>query len=257
VIEQGHDNDLAAHDGADGTTISGTAQRVAWATHCRWALVSVGGRRIAAIDLHDGATVQITHRKDHASEPADTLVLTKARCVAVADNPLPGLEAPVHTLGAIARSAMMVGALERVLEESVRYAGDRVQFGRPIGRNQAIQQQLALLAGDVVSARVAALVACQDAPSTVSIDCATTLFSAAVAKVRVGEAATRGTSIAHQVHGAIGFTYEHSLQFATRRLWAWREAHGSDAWWARRLGEIAIAARSAGFWNGLTQRQFS
>ncbi len=81
-------------------------------------------------------------------------------------------------------------------------------------------------------------------------------FSAAVAKVRAGEAATRATGIAHQVHGAIGFTQEHALHFATRRLWAWRAQFGSDAWWAAELGRSAIAAGGSGFWTALTQRRF-
>nr|MBP7662151.1 acyl-CoA dehydrogenase [Burkholderiaceae bacterium] len=136
------------------------------------------------------------------------------------------------------------------------YANDRVQFGKPIGRYQAIQQQLALLAGDVAASRVAAIVAATDAPSSSRPASAQAVFSAAVAKARVGESATRGTSIAHQVHGAIGFTHEHQLHFATRRLWAWREEFGSDAWWAERLGQAAIQSAAAGFWPALTARQF-
>ena len=172
----------------------------------------------------------------------------------------------MRVLGAVARSIAMVGALESLLEQSVQYANDRVQFGRPIGKNQAIQQPLAVLAGDTAAARMAARVAAQDAPSAhaAHTDAATrammaghAAFSAAVAKIRVGEAATRATSIAHQTHGAIGFTQDHALHFATRRLWAWREAHGSDAWWAGRLGRAAITARSGGFWSSLTQRHFA
>jgi acyl-CoA dehydrogenase len=256
LIEEGTLNRIALREAAGGSRLHGQAQRVAWAGHCRWALVALAGGRLAVIDLSDIATARLTRRSDHAGEPCDTVDLEAAPCLALFDSPLPALALPLRTLGAIARSAMMVGALERLLEESVRYAGDRVQFGRPIGRNQAIQQSLALLAGDVCSARVAALVACADAPSSQNRDCTATEFSAAVAKIRVGEAATRGTSIAHQVHGAIGFTHEHSLQFATRRLWAWREACGSDAWWAQRLGEQAIAARGAGFWPAMTTRRF-
>jgi acyl-CoA dehydrogenase len=158
---------------------------------------------------------------------------------------------------------MLVGALESALEQAVAYAGERVQFGKPIGKNQAIQQQLALMAGDVAAARVAALVAAADAPggepahnSTAAAQCAATRFSTAVAKVRAGEAATRGAAIAHQVHGAIGFTHEHALHFATRRLWAWREEFGTDAQWAAELGRAAITARAAGFWPAMTRKQF-
>jgi len=251
--------------------LSGRVLRVPWASACRWALVSLvdagkhGGAadaalpasgQIALIDLHNTTTATVTTRQNPAGEPVCEVVLQDAPCLALAANPLPGLDRPVRTLGAIAHSVMMVGAMEYLLEQSVQYASDRVQFGRPIGKNQAIQQQLALLAGEVAAARVAALVACDDAPSLAVAASPATLFSAAVAKIRAGEAATRATSIAHQVHGAIGFTQEHGLNFATRRLWAWREAYGADAWWAGRLGAAAIQAGAAGFWPGLTARQF-
>jgi acyl-CoA dehydrogenase len=72
----------------------------------------------------------------------------------------------------------------------------------------------------------------------------------------VGEAATRGSAIAHQVHGAIGFTHEHMLHFATRRLWTWREEFGADAWWAERLGRAAVSSRSEAFWPAMTDRYF-
>ena len=244
--------------------MTGSAVRVAWASQCRWALAALADGRIALIDLTQGDAVRITAHRNTAGEPSDAVQLHGALCAAHAANPIPALARPVRTLGAIARSAMMVGAMEWLLEQSVQYANDRVQFGKPIGKNQAIQQQLALLAGDVAAARMAAMVACADAPGTMPVavpgaaldDCPAAFFSAAVAKVRAGEAATRATSIAHQVHGAIGFTQEHSLHFATRRLWAWREVDGADAWWAQRLGEAAIAAGGAGFWPAMTRRHF-
>lgn len=256
LVEQGCGNDLAAREESGALRLSGTARRVPWARACRWMLVSLADARLALVDLADDAGVKVTHRPSHAGEPIDDVELRGARALALAASPLPALARPVWTLGAVARSAMMVGALEFVLEQSVQYANDRVQFGRPIGKNQAIQQQLALLAGDVGAARVSALIACEDAPSSTASACAATAFSAAVAKIRCGESATRATSIGHQVHGAIGFTYEHQLQFATRRLWAWRESFGSDGWWAQRLGEAAIGARSAAFWPSMTQRRF-
>jgi len=152
---------------------------------------------------------------------------------------------------------MMVGALESALEQSARYATERVQFGKPIGRNQALQQQLALMAGDVAAARMAALTAAVDAPDGAQRDAPAAAFSIAVAKVRCGDAATRACGIAHQVHGAIGFTREHALHFATRRLWAWREQFGNEAHWAARLGASAIAAGGKGFWPALTRRCFA
>ena len=262
LIEQGQGNDLHAvcSDGQAGALlIKGTAHRVPWARVCGTVLVSLnaehGSGQIALVSLRANPAVSIQAQSNHAGLASDSLVFDNASCLAQAPSPL-ALAHPVWSLGAVARSAMLVGALEWVLEQSARYAGERVQFGKPIGGNQAIQQQLALLAGDVAAARVAALVAAADAPSSGQHDCSATTFSTAVAKVRCGEAATRAAAIAHQVHGAIGFTHEHPLHFATRRLWAWREEFGSDAWWAQRLGRAAIASRSAAFWPAITRRWF-
>lgn len=256
VIEQGFDNALQADGAGARMRLTGTAVRVPWARHCGWAVVSLGAGGVALVELRDGACVRLEPRENLAKIPADTIVFDGAPVAAQAPNPLPALERPAWTLGAVARSAMMVGAVEWLLEQSVQYANDRVQFGKPIGKNQALQQQLAVLAGDAAAARMAARIAANDAPSLANRDCAATVFSAAVAKVRCGEAATRATSIAHQVHGAIGFTHEHQLHFATRRLWAWREEFGTDAWWAQRLGAAAIAAGSTAFWPSMTQRRF-
>ncbi len=256
LIEQGQGNTLQASDKEGVLMLSGTANNVPWARHAVAALVSLADGRLALLPLQAQAGVTVQEHSNHAGLPSDVVLLDHARVQAVAANPL-SLKQPVWYLGAVARSAMIVGALEFALEQSVRYAGERVQFGKPIGKNQAIQQNLALMAGDVAAARMAALVAAADAPSALSADCSATVFSTAVAKVRAGEAATRGTSIAHQVHGAIGFTHEHALHFATRRLWAWREEFGTDADWAAELGRAAISARASGFWPALTHKQFN
>jgi acyl-CoA dehydrogenase len=254
LIDEG--NDITLDDAGEKAGLTGNAPRVAWARHCRHALVAAGGG-LALVDLADDKRIRITQRLNPAREPEDEVTLSAAPCLARAANPLPGLSEPIRTLGAVAKSAMMVGAMEWLLEQSVQYAGDRVQFGKPIGKNQAIQQSLAQMAGDVAAARMAAMVACDDAPNVAARACPAMLFSAAVAKIRCGESATRATSIAHQVHGAIGFTYEHHLNYATRRLWSWREACGADAWWAERLGRAAIEARAAGFWPAITRKHFA
>ena len=74
----------------------------------------------------------------------------------------------------------------------------------------------------------------------------------ASAKIRVGEAVTEGAAIAHQVHGAMGFTREYSLHQSTRRLWAWRDDFGAESVWAMRLGEAAIAGGAGDLWPALT-----
>jgi acyl-CoA dehydrogenase len=73
-------------------------------------------------------------------------------------------------------------------------------------------------------------------------------FEVAAAKVRVGEAARDGAAIAHQVHGAIGFTEEHVLQRFSRRMLAWRDDFGSESIWAARLGSMVAAAGADALW---------
>ncbi|MEC4356502.1 acyl-CoA dehydrogenase family protein, partial [Klebsiella pneumoniae] len=117
---------------------------------------------------------------------------------------------------AVTRIVLMAGALERVLELTGKYSSERNQFGRPIHRFQAIQQQLALLAGEYVAAGVAsdyAVDAFQKGQLSKEI---------IMAKIRINEAAGNAATLSHQIHGAIGFTYEHILHQNTRRLWSWR-----------------------------------
>jgi acyl-CoA dehydrogenase len=70
----------------------------------------------------------------------------------------------------------------------------------------------------------------------------------------VGEAAGVAAGIAHQVHGAIGFTYEHSLHFWTRRLWSWRAEFGSESRWAAELGRAVVGRGADALWSDLTAR---
>jgi len=60
--------------------------------------------------------------------------------------------------------------------------------------------------------------------------------------------------VAHQVHGAMGFTEEFGLHRFTRRLWSWRSEFGGDAHWAARLGQMAVEIGAEAFWIELTQR---
>ena len=133
----------------------------------------------------------------------------------------------------------------------MRYAGERHQFGRPIGRFQAVQQQLALAAAEVAAAsaatEAAALIAAREGFAATGAHVAV-----AAAKVRAGDAATAVARIAHQVHGALGFTREHDLRLATTRLWAWRDEDGSDALWAERLGGLVADAGPDGLWPLVT-----
>jgi len=137
-------------------------------------------------------------------------------------------------LAAVLAAGQMVGSLIEVERMTTEYAQQRQQFGREISRFQAVQHQIAVLAEEVIAARIAAQAAFIGSPRVV------TEPRAAAAKCRVGQAAIQVSAIAHAVHGAIGVSAEHPLHRHTRRLRSWRLAHGGEGWWARRLGAWAI-----------------
>jgi acyl-CoA dehydrogenase len=234
-----------------GDAVVVAAAEVPWGRRAPHAVfVGADGRRGGLVRTE--AAAETCPSESIAREPRDCLVFEGAAAVAVGDAALP--PNAVRLYGALVRSAQMAGALEAILAQAVRYAGERVQFGRPIGQFQIIQQELARLAGDVAASGVAAeaaFAAAARADADAGFD---PTFEIAVAKTRIGEAVDRATSIAHQTHGAIGFTYEHGLHFATRRLWAWRAEFGSDAFWAGELGRLALGRGADALWPDLTGR---
>jgi len=163
--------------------------------------------------------------------------------------PSPLSELTVQAMGALTRAFAMAGAMEASL--SVDCANTRQQFGRPIGRFQAVQQSLAAMAGHVSAAGAGARMAAAALPAAGEDATRFTLLAAA-AKLRAGEAAGTVAAIAHQVHGAMGITAEHSLHRLTLRLWSWREEFGAEASWADHLGGAVCALPPGGFWPFLT-----
>jgi acyl-CoA dehydrogenase len=240
------DERLTLARGGGAVTVSGRATRVPWGRNAGHVVVlgELDGRPAVALVPRGAASVE--EDASLAREPRDTLVFRAARAVSFGPADVPADAVRLH--GAMVRAAQMAGALESCLQQSVRYATERRQFGRPIGNFQAIQQNLAVLAGHVAASGMAAETAFRAAER------GDARFEIACAKIRVGEAAGIGAGIAHQTHGAIGFTYEHALHFATRRLWSWRAEFGSESAWARSLGH-AVAARGAdALWSDLTAR---
>ena len=149
---------------------------------------------------------------------------------------------------AFARACQIAGALDAALALSIAYANERQQFGRPLGKFQAVQQSLASFACEAAAANCAAMGAAQ------ALDRGNAEFEVAAAKLRANRAVEMGTSVAHQVHGAIGFTEEYALAPLTRRLWQWRSEYGNDAYWSARLGSKVIAQGADQFWPELSAR---
>ena len=161
--------------------------------------------------------------------------------------------AALMLMGSVTRSVQTAGALEAILSLSVAYANERVAFERPIGKFQAVQQNLARLAGEVA----AALAVSGSAADTLAQDTAfddPAFLEAVSAKIRCAEAATEGASIAHQVFGAIGFTREHVLHRFTLRLLAWRDDFGNESYWAAELGRYVARQGADEFWPLVASR---
>ncbi len=231
--------------GADGR-LGGRARQVPFARNAGHiaVLAARGGEPVAALVATAG--LPISQGTSLAGEPRDTVSFDGV--VPAAVRPVDLDQDRLVTFGAAVRLQQIAGALEKILEQSVQYALDRSQFGRPIAKFQAVQHNLATLAGEVAAASAAA-----DAAAEACSGRDPVISEVAIAKVRGGEAAGTGAAIAHQVHGAMGFTYEHSLHHATRRLWSWREEFGNEAVWARRLGEMVAARGADQLWPFITQ----
>ena len=220
---------------ADGDTmrVRGTLERVAWAAQMDVLVVvadDVPGTLV--IDLAD---CHVEHEANLAGEPRDTVhVDVRAAC---AGGTGVWSEQRLVTTAAALRVVQIAGALATVRDLTVEYVRQREQFGRPISSFQVVQHELAVLSSLVASARVAAEYVAEAPADFVSVG---------ACKAYVGRICGEATRIAHELHGAIGFTEEHPLHRFTRRVWSWRDEWGSDSRWAAELGECA---RQEGVWQ--------
>jgi acyl-CoA dehydrogenase len=231
----------------DGWQLDGHAARVPWASQAGTIVVLArhgNGYTVASVPAGTG---RIEPGANLAGEPRDHVTFEDVRLRA--DSAARASIDPdaLLTRGALVRSIQIAGALDRVLELTVAYVQARSQFGRPLGRFQAVQQELARLAGEAVASRAAvesAVLAAGHGACTMDV---------AAAKIRTGEAASVAARIAHQLHGAIGYTREHQLHRLTTRLWSWRDELGAERDWAIRLGTFAAGAGPVGYWDWFTR----
>ena len=240
------DETLHARRARGRWVVSGTLSRLPWARMAQRLVLLAHAEDGAVIASVDPARCRLQRGCNLAGEPRDTVVLQEV----VAEEAAPAgavTHSALKLRGALARSLLMAGALERALDLAAGYARERVQFGRRIGQFQAIQQELARFAAEVAAAVAAAL----SAAGAMEREADVTL-AVASAKIRTAEAAHAGALIAHQVHGAIGVTDEYPLHHATLRLWSWREEYGNEAHWAARLGGITQKRGADLLWPALT-----
>jgi acyl-CoA dehydrogenase len=177
-----------------------------------------------------------------AGEPRDSIAcLDRTETIDV------GLDAFAQV--AVTRINLMAGSLQTLLDLGLQFANERVQFGRPIAKFQAIQHSLAVVASEVAAARRAA-----DAAVDAMQDPARFLFEVAASKARIGEAVTVAAEQIHQIHGAMGFTHEHRLHHFSRRAWAWRDEFGNEFFWQVVLGNHLAGLGADNVWQFIATR---
>ena len=232
--------------GGSNGQYSGRLERIPWGRDLK-RIVAVAADPARLVVLDAASAIDVEHGSNLAGEPRDAITFDRAPPVAVA--PLRGETSRelLPLCGAMVRSAQMAGALQSLLQMTTKYATERIQFGKPIGHFQVIQQQLAVLAEHTACGLIAAEAAIAESTADLSA------LPIMAAKICVGEAASIGASTAHAVHGAIGFTDEHNLHLKTRRLWAWRAEYGSQAHWSQRLGRTVCESGPRALWPMLTQ----
>lgn len=249
VMVAGDDTTCTLSGPPDQPRLSGVMQAVPWGRHASVLTVAQGPDGARLVLIPPETERRIDPQQNIAGDLRDGLTFADAAVAPDAIRAVPEgwSMRSLEEFGALIRCAQMVGAMERALELAIEHVNMRTQFGRPLAKFQAIQQQLAQAVEQSASASAAlqsAIAAQMDASSDFG-------FAVAVAKVVVGRAAGMVAAIAHQVHGGIGFSREYGLQHVTRRLWAWREEFGTELVWQRRIGRSVLASK-AGVWAFIT-----
>jgi alkylation response protein AidB-like acyl-CoA dehydrogenase len=239
---------FTARQTSSGWSVSGTASNVPWAAFAKGIIVIAESNNQSIVTLVDPVACTIKPGNNLANEPRNEVIMEGVPVESASAALLPAgiSKNSVRRLGALIRTVMSVGALEQILDLSVQYSKERIQFGRPIARFQAIQQQLAAAAGEVMAASIAA----DFAVDAFEVD--HTSEEVMLAKIRVGQAISTAVPIAHQVHGAIGFTDEYPLQLVTRRLWSWRGEFGGESEWADEAGRLILERGADELWPMIT-----
>jgi acyl-CoA dehydrogenase len=237
--------------------LSGAARCVPFARQSSQIAIFAMRDEQAMVALVDRGLCRIQERANLAGEGRDAISLQEVVPSAIA--PVAMDFDALMLMGAALRCMQMAGALQGVLDLSVAYANERVAFEKPIGKFQAIQHSLAKLAGEAAAALAAAGSAADAIDSAAgaiepAAHSGAVFFEVASAKIRIGEAAAAAAAIAHQVHGAIGFSQEHVLHRYTHRLWSWRDDFGSESYWALRLGQLVARNGADALWPMLAAR---
>jgi len=239
--------------GADGT-LSGRARGVPFAREAKHIAVlahASGGK--ASIALVEATKCRIEQNLNLGGDNSDTVTFDRVAPVSINAAPENFDLTSLLLMGAVVRSLQIAGALESMLDISVKYSNERVAFEKKISKFQAVQHNLARLAGESAAA-LAAATSAADTFAGGAAPAEAIFLEAASAKIRCSEAAEKAAAIAHQVHGAIGFTIEHILHRYTLRALAWRDDFGSESFWAVELGKRVAANGADELWPLVASR---
>lgn len=238
---------LTATKDSEDWRFSGTLDCVPWGSQVSLILVGTEhqGNKVIALLKPDDA-VSIERGKNCAEESRDRLTFEQAPLSVIL--PVAAQQLSLLNAGLLLRTGQIAGALESMLELSTNYVSERKQFGRAIAKFQVIQHDLARLAEQTAMVSCVSQVACRAA------DFDNADFEITAAKLRANHSIATSTSIAHQVHGAIGFTEEHDLHYFTQRLFAWRSEFATDRILAGKLGRLVLSMQQNSLWHFLTER---
>lgn len=237
----------------DGT-LSGRLRGIPFAKEAKHlAVLAHGADGSASIGLFPAAQCRIEAHLNLGGDGNGTVTFDRAAPTALKPAPDGFDLTSLLLMGAVARSLQIAGSLESLLNISVTYADQRVAFEKKISKFQAVQHNLAKLAGESAAALTAATSAA-DAFCDPAISRGAAFLEGASAKIRCSEAAEKAAAIAHQVHGAIGFTIEHILHRYSLRALAWRDDFGSESYWAVELGRRVAASGADELWPLVASR---
>ncbi|MEA2197756.1 MAG: hypothetical protein QOJ25_1807 [Solirubrobacteraceae bacterium] len=218
---------------ASGGTLTATKIAVADAAAADVLVVAGADGRHYLVDPGDPGVAMTAARALDPTRKLYTVVLDR-----VAAEPLalePGrISHAYHTI-VTALAAESVGVAQRAMEMAVAYAKERKQFGRPIGAYQAVSHRCAQMLLEVEGARSLtywAGWALDHEPDAAA-------RAASMAKAYASDAGFRVTASALQVHGGIGFTWEHDLHFFLKRAKANAHAFGDARWHRDRVADLA------------------
>lgn len=235
--------------GGNGAVLSGRITRIPWLRDADHVILILTDDPIPRVAIAETTAVGLTvvPGTNMAGEPRDDALLTQVCPLVVAELPTEWDSTFAAQYGAAGRATQIAAAASETLTLAARHTSERIQFGRPLGKFQSVQHQLAQLASDAVTLQTAAdaaVIALRDRT------CQAPLLVAA-AKIESSVLARRITAVAHQLHGALGFTTEHRLGACTTRMWSWREEFGSELYWQQHIADL-VALHDDDVWALLT-----